>query len=60
MKTKLTNKQVKEMFPSTKTKTINKLITENSLTRLLNRLLDVDSYIITSEYPNTISFLTKS
>jgi len=47
--------QVKEMFPSTKTKTINKLITENSLTRLLNRLLDVDSYIITSEYPNTIS-----
>lgn len=46
---------IKEMFPSTKTKTINKLITENSLTRLLNRLLDVDGYIITSEYPDTIS-----
>ena len=46
---------IKEMFPSTKTKTINKLITENSLTRLLNRLLDVDSYIITSEFPDTIN-----
>ena len=46
---------IKEMFPSTKTKTINKLITENTLTRLLNRLLDVDGYIITSEYPDTIS-----
>ena len=40
---------VKEIFPSTKTKTINKLITENSLTRLLNRLVDVDGYIISSE-----------
>lgn len=42
---------IKEMFPSTKTQTINKLITENSLTRLLNRLLDVDGYVITSEFP---------
>ena len=46
--------KIKEMFPSTKTKTINKLITENSLTRLLNRLLDVKGYIITSEYPNNV------
>ena len=35
------------IFPSTKTQTINKLITENSVTRLINRLVDVDSYIIT-------------
>ena len=42
---------VKEIFPSTKTKTINKLITENSLTRLLNRLLDVEGYVISSELP---------
>lgn len=44
-----------EIFPSTKTKTINKLITENSLTRLLNRLVDVDSYIISSEFTTDIN-----
>ena len=45
----VSNLTVNEIFPSTKTKTINKLITENSLTRLINRLLDVDGYVITSE-----------
>lgn len=44
-----------EIFPSTKTKTMNKLITENSLTRLLNRLMDVDGYIISSEISTDIS-----
>lgn len=37
------------IFPSTKAKSINKLITENSLTRLINRLIDVDGYVITNE-----------
>ena len=46
----VSNLIVNEIFPSTKTKTINKLITENSLTRLINRLLDVDGYVITSEF----------
>jgi len=46
----VSNAIVNEIFPSTKTKTINKLITENSLTRLINRLLDVDGYVITSEF----------
>ena len=46
----VSNLAVNEIFPSTKTKTINKLITENSLTRLINRLLDVDGYVITSEF----------
>lgn len=50
----ISNATVNEIFPSTKTKTINKLITENSLTRLINRLLDVDGYIITSEFPEGI------
>lgn len=36
-------------FPSTKTASINKLITENSLTRMINRLLDVDGYVITKQ-----------
>lgn len=54
MSINLMGTKIKEMFPSTKTKTINKLITENSLTRLLNRLLDVEGYIITSEYPSDI------
>lgn len=34
-------------FPTTKMGSINKLITENSLTRLINRILDVDGFIIT-------------
>ena len=33
-------------FPTTKRESVNKLLTENSLTRLINRLLDVDSFII--------------
>lgn len=36
------------VFPSTKTQTINKLITENSLTRIINRLINTDGYIITT------------
>ena len=51
----LNDVDIKEIFPSTKTKTINKLITENSLTRLLNRLLDVEGYIISSEFPTDVS-----
>lgn len=35
-------------FPSTKRASINKLITENSITRLINRLIDQDSYVITN------------
>lgn len=46
---------LQEIFPSTKTATINKLITENSITRLLNRLIDVDGYIISSELPIDVS-----
>ena len=34
-------------FPTTKMGSVNKLITENSLTRLINRLLDIDGFIIT-------------
>lgn len=36
-------------FPTTKRNSVNKLITENSITRLINRLIDVDGYVITSE-----------
>lgn len=35
-------------FPSTKRASVNKLMTENSITRLINRLLDVDGYVITN------------
>lgn len=34
-------------FPTTKMGSINRLITENSLTRLINRLIDLDGFIIT-------------
>lgn len=44
----LTAKQV-VVFPSTKTQSINKLITENSLTRLINRLINKESYVITHD-----------
>lgn len=44
----LTAKQV-IVFPSTKTQSINKLITENSLTRLINRLINKESYVITHD-----------
>lgn len=36
-------------FPTTKRNSVNKLITENSITRLINRLIDVDGYVISSE-----------
>lgn len=35
-------------FPSTKRASVNKLITENSITRLINKLIDQDSYVITN------------
>ena len=34
------------VFPSTKMEAVNKLITEGNLTRLINKLIDSDSYII--------------
>lgn len=34
------------VFPSTKMNSVNKLITEGSLTRLINNLIDTNSYII--------------
>lgn len=43
------------VFPSTKTQTINKLITENSLTRMINRLIDRNGYIITNEISKIVS-----
>lgn len=36
----------KMIFPSTKMMAVNKLITEGSLTRLINKLIDTDTYII--------------
>lgn len=35
-------------FPSTKRASMNKLFTENSVTRLINRLVDSESYVITN------------
>ena len=35
-------------FPSTKRASVNKLMTENSVTRLINRLIDLDGYVITN------------
>lgn len=35
-------------FPSTKRASVNKLMTENSVTRLINRLVDVDGFVITT------------
>lgn len=34
------------IFPSTKMDSVNKLISEGSLTRLINKLIDTDSYIV--------------
>lgn len=50
MAIKVYSSDIQEVFPSTKTQTLNKLITENSITRLINRLLDVDGYVISSEF----------
>lgn len=41
------NLQTVNAFPTTKGNNVNYLITENSLTRLINRLIDVDGFIIT-------------
>ena len=35
-------------YPSTKRASVNKLITENSVTRVINRLIDKESYVITN------------
>lgn len=35
-------------YPSTKRASVNKLLTENSVTRIINRLIDSDSYVITN------------
>ena len=35
-------------YPSTKRASVNKLITENSVTRTINRLIDKESYVITN------------
>lgn len=35
-------------YPSTKRASVNKLITENTVTRVINRLIDKDSYVITN------------
>ena len=35
-------------FPSTKRASVNKLLTENSITRIINKLIDNDSYVITT------------
>ena len=35
-------------FPSTKRASVNKLLTENSITRLINRLVDVEGFVITT------------
>lgn len=48
MSTKIDSKRL-ESFPSTKRAALNKLFTENSVTRLINRLIDKDSYVITTE-----------
>lgn len=53
------NIQPTMVFPSTKMDSVNKLITEGNLTRLINKLIDTDSYIIPpdsanlSKYTNT-------
>lgn len=35
-------------YPSTKRASVNKLITENTVTRVINRLIDNESYVITN------------
>jgi len=35
-------------FPSTKRASVNKLFTENTVTRMINRLIDKDGYVITN------------
>ena len=45
-------------FPSTKRASVNKLMTENSVTRLINRLIDTDSFVITNGIDSGNDFLT--
>ena len=47
MSTKLDSNRV-NAYPSTKRASVNKLLTENSVTRIINRLIDSDSYVITN------------
>lgn len=43
-------------FPTAKRGSKNKLITENSVTRLINRLLDVNGYVITTDVPDIAEY----
>ena len=45
-------------FPSSKRASVNKLMTENSVTRLINRLIDMDSFVITNGLHTNNDFLT--
>lgn len=42
------NGDIVNNYPATKRASVNKLLTENSLTRMINRLIDSDSYVITT------------
>lgn len=42
------NGEIVNNYPATKRASVNKLLTENSLTRIINRLIDSDSYVITT------------
>lgn len=42
------DKKYVNSFPSSKRASVNKLMTENSVTRLINRLIDVTGYVITN------------
>lgn len=50
------DKDIINSFPSTKRASVNKLMTENSVTRLINRLVDVTGFVITNGL-NDIDFL---
>ena len=53
---KYLDKDVINSFPSTKRASVNKLMTENSVTRLINRLVDVTGFVITTGL-NDVDFL---
>ena len=46
MATKITTLRPDMVFPTTKLEPVNKIISEGNLTRLINNILDLDSYII--------------
>lgn len=50
------DKNIINSFPSTKRASVNKLMTENSVTRLINRLVDVKGFVITTGLEN-VNFL---